>query len=275
MLKAIFGVLLAAMLFAMGFVVGSSPHPVDSTENQGAAKTSQKADYYDPYRALRDWFTKDAAGFFTFWLFVIGGSQIALFYVQLRLIRESLAPAQTAAKAAQAAAEYIPVVEGAHVYVLMKGEDLFSDLLKSIGAGHVGSPDYSIMMDLVLKNFGKTPAFIEGFTAHIFYVSGTSRISGFEARFQPNTLVGAGEESIPRLTVSAPHLSQSDAEMIWRAAAALILQGTLIYRDIWGNEWMVRFDGRFENETSSFRLDNYPRQKNTQSSAALSEPFRE
>ena len=67
------------LLFAMGFVVGSSPHPVGSAP-----------DYYDPYRALRDWFAKDAAGFFTFWLFLIGAGQVVLFYVQLRLIRASL-----------------------------------------------------------------------------------------------------------------------------------------------------------------------------------------
>jgi hypothetical protein len=142
----IFGVLLALLLFAMGFVVGSSPHPVGSTP-----------DYYDPYRALRDWFAKDAAGFFTFWLFVIGTSQVALFYVQLRLIRESLTPAQTAARAAEAAAEYIPTVEGAHVYVVIKVENI-QQHLRVIGTIPTLPPDFTAKILVVLKNFGKTPS---------------------------------------------------------------------------------------------------------------------
>jgi len=38
-------------------------------------------------RAVWDWVTHDAAGFFTLWLVIVGGVQIGLFYWQLRLIR--------------------------------------------------------------------------------------------------------------------------------------------------------------------------------------------
>lgn len=51
------------------------------------------------------WLTHDAAGFFTALLAVIGICQLALFYVQLKLIRESLKDAKIAADAAKDSAE--------------------------------------------------------------------------------------------------------------------------------------------------------------------------
>jgi hypothetical protein len=65
-----------------------------------------------------DWLTKDAAGFFTFALVIVGALQAALFFVQLKFIRESLGPAKEAAKAAQAAAEALPTVERAYVFMV-------------------------------------------------------------------------------------------------------------------------------------------------------------
>jgi hypothetical protein len=42
------------------------------------------------------WLSKDASGFFTFWLVVIGSFQAILFLVQLKLIRDSLDEAKEA-----------------------------------------------------------------------------------------------------------------------------------------------------------------------------------
>jgi hypothetical protein len=51
-------------------------------------------------KAEEPWLTKDAAGFFTFLLVVIGGFQLGLFYWQLRYMREGMEDATLAAKAA-------------------------------------------------------------------------------------------------------------------------------------------------------------------------------
>jgi hypothetical protein len=51
------------------------------------------------------WLTKDAAGFFTFLLVVVGAFQVGLFLWQLWLIRESLDDAKIAAEAAKEAAD--------------------------------------------------------------------------------------------------------------------------------------------------------------------------
>jgi hypothetical protein len=92
---------IALVLLTIWLLIGgwqSSPYSSQSTHKQGAQKSSDRANHNEP------WLTKDAAGFFTFWLVVVGLFQVGLFYVQLRLIRKSLAPAEAAAKAAQDAA---------------------------------------------------------------------------------------------------------------------------------------------------------------------------
>jgi hypothetical protein len=174
-----------------------------------------------------------------------------------------------AAEAAKVAAEYIPTVEGAHVYVVIKKDEIFEQV-QLIGKGAV-PPNFTPQIRVALKNFGKTPAFIESFNARLSYVSTKKPVSGFEARIQPNTIIAADDETEPPLVVSAPELSKTDADTIWRAAAHLILEGTFVYRDILGGKWIVRFDGRTDNDNGRFRLDNYPR-KNTKSSASLSQP---
>jgi hypothetical protein len=256
MLRTIFGPLFAVLLFAMGFVVGSSPHSVGSTESQTAAKTSEKADYYDPYRALRDWFSKDASGFFTFWLVMIGGSQVALFYWQLRLIRESLAPAQTAARAAQAAAEYIPVVEGAYVYVLV---DEFSRAqIDDIKGQEITDPP---AVKISLKNFGKTPAFIHRVVARLNCVP---IVNGDFERFfvPPETLIGAGETTNYGETIALKKsLSPLEAFRIGKHSAHIILEGQLVYADILGKKWTVPFTGRYDADTKRFSVAHEPRQQ--------------
>jgi hypothetical protein len=120
----------------------SSPYSSQAAQKQSAKKTDERTEHNEP------WLTKDAAGFFTFWLVVVSVFQVGLFYVQLRLIKQSLTPAQEAAEAARDAAKHIPVVERAYIY---------------------GGANYQVTrvnngerLDLVLKinNFGKTPAFI-------------------------------------------------------------------------------------------------------------------
>jgi hypothetical protein len=165
-----------------------------------------------------------------------------------------------AAEAAKVAAEYIPMVEGAHVYVVMKVDNV-QHQIRAIATTPTLPMGFTAKIDVALKNFGKTPAFIERFTARLLVVSAKKPISGPEANIQPNTIIGTGEET-KLLTVSASPLSKTDAEEIWRCAAALVLAGTLIYRDILGVEWTVPFDGRFDNEAGRFRIDNQPRQKN-------------
>jgi hypothetical protein len=140
-------VVIAFALMTAWLLIGtwqSSPYSGQATQKQTSQKANRETQHNDP------WLTKDAAGFFTFLLVVVGAFQVGLFYVQLRLIRESLTPAKEAADAARAAAEHIPIVERAYV---------------SGGAtGVEGSPqEFAVTVD----NYGKTPAFIGTIWANI------------------------------------------------------------------------------------------------------------
>jgi hypothetical protein len=116
-----------------------------------------------------------------------------------------------AATAAQAAAEHIPTVEGAFVYVVMNS-DLIGGRLNSIEKGQFeeGPPEIRIN----LKNFGKTPAFIEIFRARLSYVSvGAARKDRDETSIQSNTIIGAGDESPtkPGLQIAFQNMTQAEA----------------------------------------------------------------
>jgi hypothetical protein len=163
-----------------------------------------------------------------------------------------------AAEAAKAAAEHIPVVEGAFVYVLKVEEDLFGDRLNWIEKDQFegGMPRVQIR----LKNFGKTPAFIERFAVHLNCIGTDINVSGKEVHIQPNTIIGAGEESPPASSPSLRieiTLTAAQATRIKKGSAAILLRGTLVYSDIWESQWTAPFDGRYDAESGSFRLDNY------------------
>ena len=162
--EIVFGALLLALVFLMGFVIGSSPHPSEPTEQNSSAKAYDTTDYYYPYYIIRDWFSKDAAGFFTFLLFVIGSGQIALFYVQLRLIRESLDDAKEVAKAttdaAKAATRQANIaentfksVERPHVLIFGPGK------LSILASSPVGDP--KVVVGYHVGNYGRMPAIIK------------------------------------------------------------------------------------------------------------------
>lgn len=83
----------------------SSQHSSPATESQSAEERSNESRQGKPDERLWDWLTRDAGGFFTVWLVLVGGAQLALFYVQLRIIRESLDDAKKAADTAERAAD--------------------------------------------------------------------------------------------------------------------------------------------------------------------------
>jgi hypothetical protein len=105
--EIVLGVFLTVAIFAMGMVFESSQKPSGANQQITAAKTTEgeQAKSPDSELAGSPWLTKDAAGFFTFVLVLVGAFQVGLFWVQLRLIRESLTDAKSAAKAAERAAK--------------------------------------------------------------------------------------------------------------------------------------------------------------------------
>ena len=102
------GCFLTVAVFAAGMLFIRQEQPTSPTQQVTAAKTyeqGEQAKAPDSDLMGSTWLTKDAAGFFTFILVCVGGIQAWFFWIQLRLIRQSLDDAKMAAVAAERAAK--------------------------------------------------------------------------------------------------------------------------------------------------------------------------
>jgi hypothetical protein len=100
-----------------------------------------------------DWLMNEAVGFFTFLLFVVGGLQLLLFFWQLTLIRQSLAPAQAAADAALLSARAAIAIE----LPIIRAEA--GKLGYGTSQDGAGQRRYVYIDNLMLSNLGRTKAF--------------------------------------------------------------------------------------------------------------------
>jgi hypothetical protein len=105
------------------------------------------------------WLSHDAAGFFTFWLVIVGGFQALLFYYQLRLIRKSLLDTREAAEAAKdsalAASNSVALAERT------AQRQLRAYITVEIGSGCNQGGKRKLFFEFrpVIKNVGQTPAY--------------------------------------------------------------------------------------------------------------------
>jgi hypothetical protein len=162
------GAFLAVAIFAMGMLFASSQKPSGATQQVAAAKATdqdEQTNAPDSDLAGSTWLTKDAAGFFTFVLVGVGGIQAWFFWVQLRLIRESLTDAKTAADAAKESADaakmsadHIPRVERAYLFLGLDYNAEFRDF----APGYAADNSSLTTMEFGFKNHGRTPALVEG-----------------------------------------------------------------------------------------------------------------
>lgn len=163
-----FGMLLAVAIFATGLIFGLSRNFGPATKSPGAGHRGDEKNNSQQDAGLWNWLTRDASGFFTIWLVVIGGAQLVLFYVQLRLIRESLDDAKIAADAGAVAANAATKQAEAAERALTELERpwIFVDLSRDLH----GSPDNEFqdpyaLFDIV--NHGRGPAIIDEFHGEI------------------------------------------------------------------------------------------------------------
>jgi hypothetical protein len=101
--EIVLGALLACALFAMGLFFGSSQYSGPTTRDFSTQKS--RGDSGKTNQQEGPWVTSEnLLALFTLGLIVVGSVQVWLFFVQLRLIRESLTDAKIAAGAAKDAA---------------------------------------------------------------------------------------------------------------------------------------------------------------------------
>jgi hypothetical protein len=248
---------LTVAIFSVG-ILFSSQYPRQTAQSDSSEKTNQPPNNKSEPKSFWEPLSTDPIAAFTLGLLFVGMAQAGFFYVQLRLIRESLGPAQKAALAAQAAAEYIPVVEGAYVYVVI--EKFVSDRMDDLTGIEFTDPP---AVEISLKNFGKTPAFIQRVIARLNCVPIKN---GDPGRFfvPPETILGAGEKTAYTETIALGDLMMEEAFRVRKHSAHIILEGTLVYADIWGVEWTVPFNGRYDADTRRFSVAHEQRAKTNQ-----------
>jgi hypothetical protein len=243
----------AAVAFALltvWLLVGSwqlSPHSNQATQKQNAQQTNGQTKHDEP------WLTKDAAGFFTFLLVGVGAFQVGLFWVQLRLIRKSLGPAEQAAKAAQDAAEAAKI----NAEAIMRSERAYV----TGGPGHrrqhteKSGKLYDTHIVFTGMNTGKTPAFTKKIDWGVckeadWPVIGknwpaveTSKSETWEDVLQP--LMRREDIVSARFTAS----------FVEPDGGPWVCWGRIFYRDIFGNDYetawkhrVIRKDGLLETE---------------------------
>jgi hypothetical protein len=93
-------------VFAMGFIFSKEQTPGQTQQitQQRISFDGHSAQNLDAEPTRLTWLTKDAAGFFTFGLVIVGSIQVIMFFIQLEYMRKGMEDATTAARAASNAA---------------------------------------------------------------------------------------------------------------------------------------------------------------------------
>jgi hypothetical protein len=159
--EIVLGCFLTIAVFAIGMLFEGTKQPSSPTQSvskQETAAEGQKTQNPDAELIGSTWLTKDAAGFFTFGLVLIGLGQALLFFVQLRYMRNGMEDATRAAKAAEDAAK-------ASTEQAKTAERALTELERPwvflFGISRPQQDDGGFFVTYTVANYGKMPAIIE------------------------------------------------------------------------------------------------------------------
>jgi hypothetical protein len=216
------------------------------------------------------WLTKDSGGFFTFIIAIVGAIQAGLFLVQLRLIQDSLAPAERAAKAAQEAAtaaktqaDALMAAEGAHLYVVIKSHNVDGIFQRAAWYDHSPSMHASKTepprVQYTLKNYGKTPALLQ----HVWHGMSIQKVPGeqrtFVARDVALEVVGVGEECREAAVTYDEPFSFGDSRDLVTEEVVLYFYGQADYTDTFGVS--IRLDWEFIADHGTWQQTQHREQR--------------
>jgi hypothetical protein len=209
------------------------------------------------------WLTKDAAGFFTFALVIVGVLQAALFFVQLRLIRQSLTDAKTAADAATEGAaaarlnaEAVMAAEGAHLYPIIKADNLKAVFQGGIWYENSGADSDNVPTPEVIfrfKNYGKTPAVLESVMHGIEFFETPSTLRTMHAE-ERNIIevLGAGEETADFTIEMLGTFNRGMAKSVREYRGELLFFGEAVFKDFFNRHFRCIWES--DGRTDGFRL---------------------
>jgi hypothetical protein len=214
---------------------------------QSSEKPSNSSQSQEP------WLTKDAAGFFTFLLVVVGAAQVGLFLWQLWLIRESLDDAKIAATAAKQAAyaakeQATAIVNAERPYL--------SILFKNTGLGLQPVSDkiyFQGQFVFDLLNHGKTVAILNEFCEEYAIIDGFEKgpdpIDPYQKRgrlLPVGTVSAPGfPATFPRDLIGVAHLAGNLSAPNFRFKKRLFFYGYIRFSDQFGSRYIVGFLGLY------------------------------
>jgi hypothetical protein len=188
------------------------------------------------------WLTKDASGFFTFALAIVGVLQALLFWRQLKLIRESLVPAKEAAESAKLNAEAVMTAEGAHLYPVLANDNLHDEVFRGIiwypNSGNESDNVPTPSVTVRFKNYGKTPAVVESIMWGIeFYPTPSSLRTMHMPDRTVIEIIVAGQETADLKVDMLATFNRGMAKSVREYRSELLFFGEVVFRDF--------FDRRF------------------------------
>jgi hypothetical protein len=219
-------------------------------------------------KASSDWwlnFFTALLALFTFLLVAAAIAQIVIFVRQLRLIRDSLGPAEKAANAAASAAEAAnlnaqAVIDSEQAYIFVNIQRSNMELFQQaatyegphdISAGKVGT----IEIVFSIKNYGKTPAFFKelGYQIVIDVDFPTEPHYEFRRPIPVSLVLGAGETSSIISVSPKSVVTVAVAKDVYASKSSLWFYGFVSYDDAFGFGQELRYIWQYNGHTGGLR----------------------
>jgi hypothetical protein len=244
------GCFLTVAVFATGMLFKGNEQatrPEQGIKKQEAASQGHEAKNPDAELTGSTWLTKDAAGFFTAGLVLVGIGQALLFYFQLRYMRIGMRDATRAAKAAEDAAkaslrqaEALVTSERPYLILRITSPGVSADL-----DGTYKFADK--VMKFKFMNFGKTPAMIHELREDYLYTEGFNEQPRpldpmkDRGRLQPVGIVSAQDAPFVLKSKLWHHYDQRVLDQRATSKYRLFFQGFIRFSDAFGTYYVMGF----------------------------------
>ena len=243
------GCFLTIAVFAAGMLF-VRPYANQPTYQVGAAapqsESKEKQSEGDP-SGWWSWLSKDAAGFFTFGLVVVGIGQALLFFIQLRFMRRGMDDAKTAADAAKEAADAAKIQAGIARDTLQTMQDTAERQLRAyvgvsksgISKVETGAPEAVVH----IKNFGQTPAYDVQTWIHIWIEEHPLK---FMLPVAPASLLKASMILYPgselmHFMPKEPPVGAENIHLLGTPQGTIYVYGAISYRDAFNKVRTTKF----------------------------------
>jgi hypothetical protein len=186
------------------------------------------------------WLTKDAGGFFTFVLVIVGAFQAALFFVQLKLMRESLSPAKEAADAAKLNAQAVVDAERAYLFVTVGG-DVVPVMEKAVEFDGSNPSKFEIQISYAFRNYGRTPGIIREISHGVCIAPNLPVQRTYSPVIHLPSHILSTDKATPNIAVDdAPTITAAIAQSIREIENTFWFYGAVTYDDMFG--WRRTFN---------------------------------